>query len=434
MPNFAWISYLTARQALAARLADSGMVFWTDGELKVWLIEALRTWNALTEFWNADFAFTATSAQVWYDLSLLAGSPRLRSVLDTDLYTAMEYALLEPPTGGTWTGTSQFSISDLQGALQRRRDEIIQEAGCNIQQLPPLPTTPNTRRVYFADSTLEPRRVRFVPDTGAPVTLSREDTIAFDAFSPGHLQTVQFPAAWSVITGPPLAMDVDYAPNAPGKYDVLSLQAGLNLNPPAATLIGIPDDWSWLAKWGALADLLGRDSEATDRQRADYCLKRYQMGMEVMKASNWLVSATINGVPVDTPSVREMDGYNPEWQDSSVAWPSLVQAGMDFFAASPVPTGPTQVGVSMIVVGNAPIPSLDTDLVQVSRDVFDAILDYAQVLASFKMGGAEFQQTQELEKKFFQYALATNARLSKCGLFADIIHLEGKRQRINQPR
>jgi len=432
MTQFTWISYLAARQALAARLADPNNVFWTDAENKLYLLEALRTWNALTEQWNASFAFTATSASVWYSLATLSGSPRLRTLADSDLYTIMEAHLLEPMTGGTWTGTSQFSIADLQGALQRRRDEMIQVSGCNLAQLPLLPTAANTRRTFFPDSTLEPRRARFIPDsTSGPITLSREDTLGFGAFEPSYLQTTKLPSAWSVITGPPLAMDVDTAPGVTGNYDVLSLQAGLSFNPPASTLLGVPDDWAWLAKWGALADLLSRDSEATDRPRAAYCLQRYQDGLKIMKASNWLISATIGGITVDTPSVRVMDGTAPEWENNAFAWPDLVTAGMDLFAPCPVAASS---GVTMIVVGNAPIPILDGDYVQVSRDAFDTILDYAQVLASFKMGGAEFASTQDLEKKFFAMAMQTNQRLSKLGLFSDMVHLEGKRQDINQPR
>src|SRR6267154_692114 len=437
MPTqYTWIQYLAARQALAARLADSSNVFWLDSELKIYLREALRTWNALTEQWNADFAFQATSAATWYDLSTLPGSPRVRTLTDTEIYKAMQFHLLEPPTGGTWTGSSQFSIADFQGALQRRRDEMIQASGCNLQLLPPLPSTPNVRRTFFPDSTLEPRRTRFIPGAtyGSPITLSREDTLAFDAFEPNHLQNPTLPSAWSVITGPPLAMDVDSAPNVPGTYDVISLQSGWVFNPPASTLLSVPDDWAWVAKFGALADLLSRDSEATDRARADYCLSRYTMGLKIMEASNWLVSATINGLPVDVPSIREMDAFSSEWQDNSTAWASLVQAGMDFCAPCPVPSGSQVVGVSMILIGNAPVPVLDTDYVQVSRDVFDTVLDYAQVLASFKMGGEEFASTKDLEKNFFSVAQETNKRLAAMGIFSDTAHLEGRRQNIAQPR
>src|SRR5271154_3798726 len=113
MPAYQWLTWLQAQQALAARLADPSNVFWTIPENKLYLTEALRTWNALTEIWNIDFAFTANPSTAWFNISILPGSPRLRTVTDTDLYNLMEYHLLEPASGGTWTGTTQFSIADL---------------------------------------------------------------------------------------------------------------------------------------------------------------------------------------------------------------------------------------------------------------------------------------------------------------------------------
>lgn len=435
MPAFNWITFLAARQALAGRLADPSNVYWTDAELKYYLWEALRTFNALTETWNQPFAFTATNASAWYDTSQMSGSPRLRVVTDSDLYTIMQYHLIEPPSGGnTWTGTSQFALSDLQGALQRRRDEIIQYGGCNVQNLPFLAAATQIRSLTFPDSTFEPRRVRFLPDSGygSPYTLGREDTLAFDRFEPSFRVDSGIPQHWSVITGPPLAMDVDKIPNVPGDYDVISLQSGAPFNPPASTPLLIPDDWSWVAKWGALADLLGRESEATDRQRADYCLKRFTQGMEIFKQSNWLISGTISGQTADTVSLANMDGFNPEWQNNASAWPTLVVAGIDFIGVCPVPA--STAGVRVILVGNAPIPMLDTDFVQVSRDVLDVVLGYAQVLAAFKMGGEDFMSTKDLEDDFFRLCLAQNKRLMQMGIFADLVHLEGKQQDITRPR
>jgi len=197
-------------------------------------------------------------------------------------------------------------------------------------------------------------------------------------------------------------------------------------------LLGVPNDWSWVPKWGALADLLSRESEATDRLRADYCcFKRYMDGIKIMQASNWLVSATIAGVPCDTPSMSEMDAFSNEWESDSTVWPVVVTAGIDFVA--PAPAG-TPANVALNVIGNAPLPSLDGDCVSVLRDHYDAILDYAQVLACFKMGGVEFSATQELEKKFFLAAQDQNKRLRSLGLYSDVLHQEGRRQVVNQPR
>lgn len=438
-PEFTWITFLAARQVLAQRLADPNNIFWTDAENKLYLTEALRTFNALTEYWNADFQFQATSASVWYNLATQANSSRLQTVKDSDLYTLMQYHLLEQPTGGgTWTGTSQFALADLQGALQRRRDEVIQVSGCNMVQLPPQPSVPNSNRIQLPDTVLETRRARFIPsrsptDYGPPITLTREDRAVFDAFEPDHLQEWTLPASWSEIAQPPLFLETDTAQNVPGVFDIIAVQSGPTFNPPTQTLLGVPDDWSWVCKWGALADLLSRESEATDRVRAQFCLQRYMDGLKAMRESNWLVSGEINGVPVDTVSLAEMDSFSNEWQDNE-SYPNVVVAGTDFIAACPVQTGRNQVGVDVTVVGNAPIPVLDTDFVQVSRDTFDAVISYAQVLANLKMGGADFTDSLQLMADFANTAMEVNKRLSKIGLFADVLRSESKRQNEAQER
>ena len=430
MAPFTWIRYLAARDILAQRLADPNKLFWSDAELGLYIIESLRTWNALTEFWNADFDFNSVSGSTWYNTGTQANSPRLRTVLDSDLYTMMQYHLLEPPTGGgAWTGTSQFSLSDLQGALQRRRDEVIQVSGCNITIVPPYNSVPNTFRTILNDNTLEAVRMRFIPETapvdyGPPVTLTREDRRAFDAFEPDHLQTDAIPSSFSIVAGPPLMFDTDTAPNVPGVFELIAVLSGSVFNPPANSLLNVPDDWSWVCKWGALSDLLSRESEATDRLRAKFCLERYLDGLKAMEASNWILSGQINGVPVDTPSLAEMDAFSPEWQENET-WPAIVVAGIDYLAPCPIANG---TGVEITVVGNAPLPVADGDFVQVPRDVFDSVLSYAQVLATFKMGGSEFVDSLQLLAEFAKAAEEQNKRIADMALFSDVLKSQGKRQ------
>lgn len=426
------VAFSDFRNTLAQRLADSNKVFWTDAELKVYITEALRTWNALTETWLVDYSFSTTAGQPWYDTGSTAGSPRNQSVLDSDLYTIMQYHLLESPSGGgSWAGTSQFSLSDLSGALQRRINEMIQRTGCNLADNF-THVGVNVRKFALSCQVLEGRRLRFLPDSGASnVTLIREDRRAWTGFNLNYPSASGLPSAWDMASEPPQTIDLNSAPTQTGTYDLINVQAGPTFAPPVSSLLGVPDDWSWIAKWGALADLLGRDSEATDRARADYCLKRFEQGIKIMQASNWLMLATINGTPVDIVSLRDKDGFSPEWQDNPNAWPSMVVAGTDFLAPCPVAANTPVIAT---VVGNAPIPVLDADCISMTKDVQDAILDYAQVLASFKMGGVEFSSTKDLEDKFLAFAVQTNRRLLRTGLFVDILHMEGTREDISQPR
>lgn len=431
MPTYSWITLQQADNALAGRLANT--TFWTQAERIVYLTEALRFWNALTEQWNDEFIYNQTAA--WSNTGTAAGSPRLRSVTDSYLYTQMQYMLLEPPSGGgAWTGTTQFSLASLRFALQKRTSELIQATNCNLVNLAPLPSTPGTRRVDLPDTLLEPQRIRFIPASGfgsAAHTMTREDTQAFQYFEPAYLQIFETPQSWSVSSEPPLAFDVDNAPNVPGTYDLIGLQTGPTFAPPTASLIGVPDDFSMIAMYGALADLLGRESEATDRQRAAYCLKRFTDGISIMRQSNWLLQANMNGVPVDTPAIFEMDSYSPEWQDDASVWPVIVQGGMDF--VYPAPSG-TTASVGLTMLANAPIPVTLTDFVQVSRDAFDVVLSYAQRLAAFKMGGEDWNSTEVLEQDFYRAAASTNKRLLHLGIFTDVLHNQGKREHVLVPR
>lgn len=432
---FQWLTLGAAKQQLAARLADPDNVFWVGDELTAYIQEGLRVWNALSFTWKTQFSFTipATSTPEWYSLGLLTGSPRLRTVTDTDLYSLMQYHLLEPPTGGTWTGTSQFSIADLSLALGRCRDEAIQAANCNQLNPAALSSTPNQRIAVLDDTWLDVARARWMPVGNPAVTLVRTDDTALNYYQAGYLQTPSgMPSQYNVASLPPLVLEVDVPPADPGEYDLLVLASGGTLAPPAASLLHVPNDNTWTLKWGVLADLLDRESEATDHLRAAYCRQRYTDGLKVLQNTPWVMQVEINGVAADLVSVVEMDRYRPEWDSEGPDYQTVVIAGTDFFTVVPDPD--FAMSISLTVLGNAPLPIADADFVQCSRDVWDAVLDYSQFLAAFKQGGAEFVAAQDLEKGFLAMAIATNGRLEKLGLFADLFVEEGGRQGRAQER
>lgn len=492
MALYGWLQFAIARQQLASRLADSGNVYWSDAENGLYIQKALRISNALSYTWKADFAYN--SSNLWNSLGLLTGSPRLRTLTDTESYTMMEYHLLEPPTGGTWTGSSQFTISDLSQALQRRRDEMLQVSNCNQSLMTGIALTPNTRRTTLPDTVIDVARVRYQPlqattigtaasgassiavasvagiavnqlvtgtglaypttvlgigsgsialsqrTTGAvsgtlqffgASTLYRDDTVAQEFYEAGFWQAPGGrPQTFMLSSEPPLSWDVDVPPGQPGSYEAVVLQSGTAFNPPTATtLLGIPDDFAWVAEWGAMADLLGRESEATDRERAAYCLRRYQDGLNLLLKTPWVMLGKVNGQAVSVDAIAAADRYMPEWDSNPAGFgPCLVIGGVDFLA------GPVGSGIGMTVLGNAPVPVNNTDYVQVSRSDWDAVLDCAQSLACFKMGGAEFQQALELESRFVQACSAENARLKSTGSFADILVQRGQAQDRNQER
>lgn len=438
MATYTWITLAQARTQLAARLADPGFAFWIAPELTIYIQEALRVWNSLTFTWKTEYAFNlpaGTSAN-WLSLGYMSSaSPRFRSVTDTDVYTIMEYHLLEPATGGSWTGTSQFGIADLSSALQRCRDEVIQITNCNQIDAPLITVNPNERDYTFPDNYLDVARARWIPlpVDGAPVTLIRNDETGLGYYEINYGQNeTGTPTQYNVASVAPRALQLDIAPSTEGNLDLIALIAGANFAPPTSTVLDVPNDYAWVLKWGALADLLDRESEATDRQRAAYCRQRYTDGLTLMQNTPWIMQASINGLPVDIVAMTDMDNYSPEWDSQPGDSQTLIASGIDLFTVMPDPVN--SLGVTINVLANAPIPVADGDFVQVSRDNWDAVLDYAQFLAAFKQGGQEFLASQQLEKSFYSAATVANGRLQKLGLFADVFTQKGEIEARSQER
>lgn len=498
MPNgsYSWLTLAAGVNQLAARLAINlsgpNVPFWISAELQLYIFRSLQMYNCLTNAWKTDFQFV--SPNLWNSLGSLTGSPRLRTATDAQSYTLLQYYLLEDPTGaGTWGGTSQFSLTDLQNSLQSRRNEMLQVSACNDVLLQNIPLVPGTRRTYLPDNILDVPRVRYfasqafptatgssgantiivsvatniasgqlvsgtgiapwatvisvsgttvilsLPNTGTvsgvvnfyiPTTLYRDDTVALEFYeSPLYQLTPGTPETFQLSSEPPLSFDVNIAPNDAGVYEALTLQSGTTFAPPASTLLGIPDDFVWALEFGALADLLGREPEATDDQRAAYALKRYKDGLKLLINTPWIMLGSVDGLACSVDSLEETDRYSVGWDLTPTNFgPVIVTAGMDFLAA---PVG-SSIGITCL--GNAPLLDSTNTYLQVSRDGWEQVLNEAQFLSSFKQGGAEFTAAMELEKQFIMFCSAENSRLKSTGAFSDILLQRGQVQERAQNR
>ena len=430
---YTYLTFGALKAELLARLQDPSGVMATNAEAGIYLVEALRVLNAQTAVWNADFRLDFNPGDTWKSLNV-AGSPRQRTVTDTALYSQMEAMLMEPMSGGVWTGTKQYNIGLLSAALQYRRDELLLASAANPQRFT-LASPVLTVRTVLPDSTLDPLRVRWIPvDSSMPYVLGREDVGTANAFGP--LLSVQpgSPDSWMVTADPPLSFDVSCPPNQPGQWDLIVSFAGDSFVPPASTALGLPDDWAWVAMYGALADVLSNAPEGRDSARARYCLQRYEQGKRAMQMLPWMVEASVAGIPVDTPNVLEMDSQLQNWESRQpVGDPTIVVGGMDLVAMAPFPT---TLGVSSLLtlVGNAPVPAVDGDFVQLSKDGVDAVLSYAQHIATFKFGGRDFSVTSPLLDQFESYCRKKNTQYAALGIFRPDLLGQGNRGDEVDPR
>jgi len=437
-PVYSYVQFAPARQELANRLYDPNKVFWSDSELKLIITEALRTWNALTGFWRGDFLFSTSQGVSFYDMTNLGTMPNSLvpfTVHDTDIYTLLQLHLLEPVAWSPWTGVSaQFTDDDLLNAVARRRDEILSITGCTItRSLVPAVNG----RIVLADSIIDVRRMAYLPAIGSPSVMWPEDTWAEQAFNRNYLQNPPgTPFTYMLSTEPPLSFDTDAPPGAAGSYEVLSVNAGGTLTIPTPSLIPIPDDWTPILKWGALADLLSRESNSKDPLRAQYAEQRYRMGLSLLSKAPALLALRVGNVPLQVDSIRDADCFNTGWEAAAQAAPGIaLYAGLNLLAFSPPDSnGGNNYSMTVTTVIPAPLPVADTDPVQMARDDYDVVLDYCVHLAMFKAGGAEFSSTIPLFERFMKQAANYGLKLQELGEFTEPLYALSHREDAMNPR
>jgi hypothetical protein len=386
---------------LQNRLSDPSGVHWTQDEVVRYLTEALRTLSAYTQRYRAQGTIQTRPGAAFYDLPSSIGELRSHTLTSQDLILDIEYALMEPP-GMTWTGTEQFNMDLILEALTSRRQQFLLETGVVQTQFQTSVTPDVHGRVALPASVVTLRRVAW--NDGDTVTpLSREDEWATTHYIRTWPQTPtlpssRWPTGYSVGVTPPLTVQLAPAPLSPGFLDVVGVLTGapLTTNPDP---LGIPDDWAWVVKWGALAELLSRDGVSYDPSRAEYCEQRWQQGTQMAKAASVVLNASVNGSLVTLRSLADLDRYRRTWQTTWGVPTTVCTAGQTLLVLAPPPVDATSL-VTLDVVVSVPPPASLTDCLAVDEPLRDAFLDYAQHLAIFKEGSAQVQTTTALFERF----------------------------------
>jgi hypothetical protein len=439
MPVYSYLTFGQAKQQVSNRLFDPNQVFWTNTEVGLYLIEALRTWNALTGFWRGDFLFSTTTGTTWYDLTNTTQMPntlRPLTVLDTNIYTLLQYHLLEPVSWNPWIGNSaQFTADNLLSATQRRRDEILGISGCVTAR---RTVSAVAGRTVLPDSVIDVRRMAYLPAVGSPSTIWPDDLWSENAFNTGFPNLpAGTPTTYLLSAEPPISFDTDRPPGSAGSYELLTLEAGPALSISTPSTLLIPDDWTHVIKWGVLSSLLSHESNAKDSLRAEYATQRYRMGIAALTKCPALLGLRVGNVTLPIDSVADADHYRATWQSLVPGKPDAAYyAGLNLLAlaAQPDSNGGNNYSTQATVVENAPVPASDGDFLQAGRDELSAILDYAQHLAAFKLGGAEFLSTMPLLTRFMQQATTYNSKLKELGEFTTALYQLSQRQESVAPR
>lgn len=450
---YTYIDLGTLSTRLQDRLDQGTGFFWTSTERTILLNEALRAYGLFSAFWRdrgtittpfgifpfgtpyIDLTDPATGLVNSDGVFLLAST-----VTDWNIIQAIQYHFLEATSSqAVWNGTEMFTLNNLRYAIQRTVSQFLSETGIVISPLLQAFIADSTGRVPIPDTVMDVRRATWIDGSSVYHPLWREDEMSLTASDPLNWKGPGIPSSYSIMTPPPLTVQLAPFPSASGTLDLMVTNAGPDFDPSISpTVIPIPDDLTPAIKWGVMADLLSMDGPAYDPARADYCYQRYQQYVQYARVMPVVLYAEIEGTPVIPCTLQEMDASTPNWENitsiSPVPPTEIVIISPNLIATSPV--ADDAYTITLDVVRKTPVlgASSVATFVQIGREQVEAILDYAEHLALFKVGGAEWMATKAQADNFMRQALTYNQRISAAARYLVAPKEFSQREKQERPR
>lgn len=414
--------------ALSIRLSDPNMGFWLEDELRAYLKESLRTWQAFAQYTSDNAGFNTVAGTTYYDLftQIAKLAP---TITDRDLIEDIERHLQEPISSTVWTGTEQFTLAGVTQAIQKRRDRFLIETG-QVTQFSEVAAA--TGDLTLDDSIINVRRALWKTAGGVYNVLWPADAFMLTAGSQVWTATGE-PVDFSTYYSNTLTLKLAPAPAVAGFVHLLTVNSGVDLDPAnTATILGIPDDLCWVVKFGALADLFGQDGPGQDVGRAAYCETRWSDGIKLARITNYVQFGYQVGTPSFINSMEEQDTAEPGWMNNTPGAPVSLSLSGNIVAVNPPPDA--TYALSFQIVPKAVIPTADGDDIQVGQEIIDVILDYAQHLANIKESANDIKESMGFYQNFVKLAAVNNDILRAKSVNFDVLQDRSTLESKERPR
>jgi hypothetical protein len=207
------------------------------------------------------------------------------SILDTDMLSEIQAAVVEPTIDGGLTWVSGFwTATEVLNYLIQRQNRFLKESGLLYAQLD-LVAAANTAQVALPTDWITTVRVSWRPTTGTFKEVPRGSLWEADLSFPTWptVSATDHPQQFADFEGPDtLTLWLLPPANTDGFVSLIYLSLAADLT-GLGEIFTIPDEFVPYVKWGVLADMLNKTGRAHDPQRAEYCEQRFQEGIDAAK-------------------------------------------------------------------------------------------------------------------------------------------------------
>ncbi len=304
IPEAFWVSYLPAAAAFTATplllvgtqsatffndsTGDITTAVWAFGDASTASTTAATTTHsyAATALYTVSLTVTASSTTTAIDSSTLVRTEYV-AVQGTDFYSTLggmlqeiQWHLLGDPDVLPCDGLNNFGGSDnVLSVYYRRLADFLDET-----------------QITRTESTLAADTLGVYPLPANLIELNRVEVDGYAMQPMDAKQADLYDSAWETnttevygyIIEPQNSLELRLVPKVTGKTVKVIYVAAVNTATEPSNCITwdplpIPYSWSWVLKWGVIADLLAAEGEFNDPVRAKFAEELYSMGVELAK-------------------------------------------------------------------------------------------------------------------------------------------------------
>src|SRR6202040_2446331 len=188
-----------------------------------------------------------------------------------------------------WVGTETWTLNDVLTAIARRVNRFLEETG-QIVTFAQLPVTAGDGRIDLLKDWIDVRRAAWITPESKHNVLWRTSEYVLDSQFNDWNVSPDTPESYSIAVAPLVWLQLAPPPSDIGTLDLFTVDA--------STISNIFNDYGWVIKFGAMADLLGQEAEARDVERSQYCQQRWNEGIQLSKIMATVLRVMINGQSV----------------------------------------------------------------------------------------------------------------------------------------
>lgn len=197
-------------------------------------------------------------------------------MIDQELLTELQFALLEPPDGGATWPSEIWTRDEVIGNVNSKIWSLLKDTHLQITRVEQAVLAADLGIVVLPANWIATVHLVWRTAGGVRKPLGPCDTFEADAALPTWEDTPATPIAYAELDGETLTTRLVPRPNADGTLEIMYVARPTPVNGNGLT-IPVPIEFTAAIKYGALGMLLRKLGRLLDEERAKYCEQRYDL-------------------------------------------------------------------------------------------------------------------------------------------------------------